>query len=138
VWPGHLPAGVRVATTVSLRDVGATILDLAQVSNQGEIPGRSLAWSWTNGRAPQPAIAFSAVSKLRGEPALSTTKGDMYSVVVDSFHLIRNGDGVEELYQIHADPMEATDLITSAPPELVRSLRAELNRFRGATPTTPH
>jgi arylsulfatase A-like enzyme len=130
VWPGHLPAGVRVQTTVSLRDVGATILDLVRVSNAGRIPGQSLAWSWSGGAAPSPAVAYSAVSKSKGDPDLPTAKGDMYSVVVDSFHFIVNGDGAEELYQIHADPMEGTNLMPSAAPELVRSLRAELDRFR--------
>ncbi|MEO8139179.1 MAG: sulfatase [Gemmatimonadota bacterium] len=130
VWPGHLPTGLRVPETVSLRDVPATILELAQVGSGGRIPGQSLAWAWTDAAAPSPALAFSEVSRGKGSARVPSAKGDMYSVVADSFHFIRNGDGVEELYQIHADPLEAEDLIHRASPAVVGSLRAELDRFR--------
>ena len=34
----------------------------------------------------------------------------MQSIVLDGFHYIRNGDGVEELYAFFEDPSEETDL----------------------------
>ena len=40
-------------------------------------------------------------------------KGNMRSVFVGPYHLIRNGDGREELYDVVADPLEKTDLSQS-------------------------
>ncbi len=46
VAPGRVPTGVVVTDPVSLRDLPATILDLAGI-NQGPIPGSSLSGCWT-------------------------------------------------------------------------------------------
>jgi hypothetical protein len=59
--------------------------------------------------------------------------GLMHSLVVDSLHYIRNGDGSEELYDVTTDPDEAHNLATtpqgaSALPELRRMMDEMLSR----------
>ena len=41
-WPGHVPAGTRVADPVSLRNIAATILGLAFPDLESALPGTSL------------------------------------------------------------------------------------------------
>ena len=46
LYPHSIPAGGRVETLVSLRDLPATILDVAGIANRADIPGASLARCW--------------------------------------------------------------------------------------------
>jgi len=57
------------------------------------------------------------------------SKGAMASAVGGGLHLIRRGDGVEELYDIVADPFEQRELmsIRGTAPE-VEALRSALQR----------
>ncbi|HXE57980.1 MAG TPA: sulfatase [Gemmatimonadales bacterium] len=114
IWyEGRVPAGVRVAGGVSLRDLGRTILDLAGVE-AGRFPGRSLAPTWGGDRSPAVAPTsprFAAVSRgIRTEPHEPVTRGDMRSLAAGRLHYILNGDGTEELYDLVTDPAEARNL----------------------------
>jgi arylsulfatase A-like enzyme len=42
IWPGRIPAGLRVPTLVSLVDVSPTILDLAGIPVPAAMEGKSL------------------------------------------------------------------------------------------------
>ena len=57
---------------------------------------------------------------------LPISRGDMQSIVLDGYHYIRNGDGVEELYAFFEDPAEENDLAGEerAGPILERARRA--------------
>lgn len=108
VFDGVVPAGRRVAGTVSLRDLGATILDLT--GSLPGLPGTSLRAQWTPGSVT--GDAATAVAEVRKEPRqpawFPASKGDMSSVVSNSRQLIRDGTGAREFYDLLADPTGAT------------------------------
>jgi len=114
VFPPRLPAGVRVDTPVSLRDLPATLLTLAgsEPAREG-IPGASLA-----ALAGQPAgRASEVISELsrhyRRAPTLRNRNGPMESVVAGRWHLIRDGDGRLEAYDLLADGAEEHNRVAS-------------------------
>lgn len=104
-----LPTGVRVDRSVTLRDLPATLLDLAGLP-RSEIPGVSLrrAWSVPESRGSEVISRVSAGVNTRPEDPVS--RGPMISLIDDSTHYIRNGDGVEELYAWRRDPAEKSNL----------------------------
>ncbi len=109
----------RVSSTVSLRDIGATIVDLAglDVPSSG-LGGRSLARFWEedgeteaeSGYAPD--TVFSALSpRHEGQAWLPVGQGPMmYSLSDSAYHYILNVDGSEELYAVKRDPGENDNL----------------------------
>jgi arylsulfatase A-like enzyme len=107
------PSGRVIDAPVSLRDVARTLSQLAGDDRAVPFPGSSLARFWTEPTAgPDPVLA--EVSKgLRTPGWYPVSRGDMRSVVADSFRLIRNGDGSEELYRVVEDPWEKKNLMAS-------------------------
>jgi arylsulfatase A-like enzyme len=132
VPPQGGPAGRVVEQPVSLRDIAATVADLTGLGIGAPFPGRSLARWWAPGAEPA-SEADRAVLVEVEEPAKASPnqgrspifRGAMKAVVADGKAYIRNGDGVEELYDLQVDPGETHDLAGS--PES----RPELERFRG-------
>jgi arylsulfatase A-like enzyme len=125
--PGRIPAGVEVSGPVSLRDVGATILDLLGI-DASELGGASLAGAW----AGQPAGASPAMAEFgsrrdlpMGERYQGGAPGVMRVVVEGGTAFHRDGDGREEFYDLAADPIERRRL----PPSALEA--AERNRLRG-------
>ena len=113
-YPSAVPLGLRVGTVVSLRDVAATILELAGIAGGLEIPGTSLATAWRNpGQAVQGDVIAELSKGINEEPVARNGKGDMVSRLDGRFHYIRNGDGQEELYDFLADPQELKNLVSS-------------------------
>jgi arylsulfatase A-like enzyme len=113
-WPaGGVPAGLRVADPVSLRDIPATVTDLLRLRPAGgAFPGRSLArrWAHPNERSGDPPLM--AVRQVPRQPEwYPVSKGHMVSAVMEGLHYIRNlGDGSEQLFDVLGDPLERTDL----------------------------
>ncbi|MFN2433487.1 MAG: sulfatase, partial [Gemmatimonadota bacterium] len=113
VFPPRVPGGLRVAEAVSLRDLPATLLELLGVRDD-PLPGSSLAPLW--GRSPAQAAVqlsplLSTVRRGINRPAWEpVSRGDMYSIIDEHLHFIRNGDGQEELYDLEGDPEELHDL----------------------------
>jgi arylsulfatase A-like enzyme len=113
IYPSKLPAGVRVVTDVSLRDLPATILDVAGLGPQSRLPGRSLAALWRGETAASLSPVLSEAHRIttRYPESYPARKGRMRSIVVDGMHYILNlGDGREELYHLARDPDELQDL----------------------------
>lgn len=113
--PG-IPRGVQVAEPVTLRDVPATVLELARAGAEAQLPGRSLAAFWravsdsSGGDAMSPV--FAEVDYARNLPAsIPVSQGAMKSVVEDGHHLIRAADGAEELFDVRSDPWERRNLM---------------------------
>ncbi|MEO8294435.1 MAG: sulfatase [Gemmatimonadota bacterium] len=128
--PGTIPDRL-VSTTVSLRDLAATVLNVAGSSHDGEMPGRSLARFW-DGRVADSALTgdtllmeLSYSSRL--PRATPVAKGPMKAVLMDNRRLIRNGDGREELYDFANDRTDQRDLAAlPAEADMLAALRRAL------------
>jgi len=128
-YPPRVPAGLRVPDAVSLVDLAATILDLSGQPATA-IPGASLAfWSGSDAVRPARTAAFSELIPGRNVDAKQpNAKTWLQSVVVGRFHLIRDGEGREELYDVVADPNEERNLVGEFEAERA-DLRALLDSF---------
>ena len=128
-YPARVPLGLKVGAPASLRDLAATVLDLAGISGSG-VPGRSLMeWVKATPDSARRDTLFSAVDYHRllpKWPPSPVMRGDMRSIVLDSLHYIRNGDGSEQLFHLGRDSREVLNLATR--PEFT----AELARHRSA------
>ncbi len=103
VAEGRAPAGLRIRETVSLRDVMATVLDLATVEPPVAPRGRTLARYWQEGAEPGVALAeLSWVPRApRGSPA---QLGDARALIVDDHEFILRGDSTAELLALADTP----------------------------------
>jgi arylsulfatase A-like enzyme len=121
VPPSHIKAERIVPESVSLRDLPATIVDLAGQANKSPFPGRSLASFWVPSRARAVEIADDVLSELpsptpndpshgrspgRRGPLVSLTEGDL-------LYIRNEGDNDEELYDVRDDPRELTNRVRS-------------------------
>jgi arylsulfatase A-like enzyme len=120
-YPPRVPAMRRVAQTVSLRNIPATVMDLIGVSEASIFPGTSLARFWKSGGKPSqmaddPPIltVLSQKANLFSERTAPIKRGRMASLVSGDLHYIRNGDGTEELYELDSDPREEYDVSAAA------------------------
>ena len=117
-FPARVPAGQRVREPVSLRDLPATVMDLAGFAEQVPFRGASLARYWNGGGSRSDIQAETHLSELLvGAKKVEwwpewfpVYKGSMKSLVGRGFHYIKNGDGSEELYDFDGDPLEEYDL----------------------------
>jgi arylsulfatase A-like enzyme len=116
------PQGRVVKHPVTLRDLPATVVDLLGMSTSSPFPGRSLSgyWKLPPGEAPVD-LASPAFSERASEIAFQGEAGDSrartgveMSVAASSYHYIRNGQGLERLYDLMGDPREQRDLVGSA------------------------
>lgn len=134
-FDGRVPRGVRVGGAVSLRDLAATVLDLAGIADNGSgpgaLPGHSLTrfWSADAARADSGEAVISEVryhpTRPRREPA---SRGDMASIIEGTRHLIRSGDGVIEMYDLARDSVEERNLASQ--PELRNSINELAAKLR--------
>ena len=135
-YVGVMPAGGTVSREVSLRDLPATLIDLAKLSGPAaEFPGHNLA---ALSRSPGETGAVS--------PALSSwwawrsTAVRNWAVVRGGLRLEQGDDGTERLYDLRDDPYEVNDLLASSTPGVVdsaRALRAILDSVRATTSVSP-
>ncbi len=131
--PGRVPRGARVASLASLRDLPATLLQLARIPNPG-FPGHSLAPLWTQAAGAVTDTLFAVLDYHRlmpKWPPAPVLKGSMRSVVLDSLQYILNGDGSEELYHLGRDSWEIRNLVS------LPDYRTDLARHRGALRVLP-
>jgi arylsulfatase A-like enzyme len=111
--PRAVPAGTRIDEPVSLRDISATVLDLIGIRSDDALPGASLVRHWdddsTNGLTGEALL--SELNHVAGQPDwFPVSKGNMKAVVQGGRRYIRNGDGMEELYDFDHDPAELDNL----------------------------
>lgn len=136
----RVPSGARVSTPVTLRDLPATIIDLARVSNQSAtaapaLSGRSLARFWTPSGQSSIDTLISEVRSRPNRPRREpTSKGDMASIVDSTQHLILSADGAAEMYRIDVDPLEQHNL--AARPEMRDKVQRLSATLRAIVPLT--
>ena len=106
-FPPQVPKGKRIGEPVSLRDLAATLTQLAGHSEASVFPGKSLAATWWDQSKTRPAPSR-VLSTFRGLPGKRTW---FESVLVGDFHLIRSEHGGDELYNVSDDPMELHNLL---------------------------
>lgn len=95
--PG-VTAGGRCAQPVELLDLYPTLIELCGLTPRRDLEGHSLAPQLKDARAPRPW------------PAITTANRDNHAVRTDRWRYIRYADGAEELYDLHTDPNEWTNL----------------------------
>lgn len=122
-FPGHVPGGRRVSQPVTLRDLAATVTSLT-TPDAPPFPGSSLEAAW-NGAPTSPALA-----EVRRAPNIDrrypTSRGDMQSLLDDRWQLIRNGDGLLELYEYRSDSLQERNLATDTTAAVVSGIRQRL------------
>ncbi|HET6680628.1 MAG TPA: sulfatase [Gemmatimonadaceae bacterium] len=127
-FPGHTPAGARIARWVSTRQLPATILALIGADDERRIPGQSLAALWDGTPTPITDPVLSGARRaIRMTEDLPIARGDVHSLIEDGIQYIRNGIESEELYDLNRDGEQRTNLVDSASAApLLQRLRAEL------------
>ena len=114
--PSRVPAGLRDRRIASLRDVPATLADLAAVSAPG-IGGTSLARVWHDSTRSNtaPGEALSEVEESLEQPLFfRNPDGPVKSYMDSTWHYIYNGNAREEVYNWRADPDESRNLRETA------------------------
>jgi arylsulfatase A-like enzyme len=141
-------AGRRVAETVSLRDLAATVVDLAGQGTRSPFPGRSLARFW-DGAAVAPdgtGDASRALSEVVPEDPLNPDPERLVTEPRWPLAALSDGDWTyirreeparEELFHLPDDALESRDLAADpAARTRLENLRASLGRLTEG-PLTP-
>jgi arylsulfatase A-like enzyme len=129
VAPGRVPGDLRVPAAVSIADLPATILELAELPRPSLMPGESLARFW---------IGDETVSD---RPVLAEANpGRNYkSVLHGRYHYIRERGGPRFFYDVVADPREQRNLVGM--PDMqseLRRLDAVLDSLLTETASPPY
>jgi len=146
--PAATPSKRIVAETVSLRDLAATIVELAGLNVRYPFPGESLARFW-NGE-PGTATADHAGSEqalsevvpndqMNAEPSQLPTRNWPLAALVEQgwSYIRRDGDAREELFRLPEDAHEQRNLAASlAARSTLERMRAALSKAT-AGPLTP-
>jgi len=121
-YPTAVPRGVHIGATVSIRDLTATVLDIAGLPTR--VPGNSLRRFWGTSRSRgRASIVLSEVFQAPGKfpDWYPVRHGSLRSVFSGRWQYVRDADGHDELFDLEADPLELTDRSTE---------RVILSRFR--------
>ena len=111
-YPRAVPAGRRIASAVTLREVAATIIELAGLP--ASLPGEPLSRFW-KGPDPRASPVISELDKgIKVDTVFPNSHGSMRSIIDDSLHYIRNGRGRDELYAYRGDALESHNIATDA------------------------
>lgn len=116
-WPGHVPAGIRVAPPVSLASLAATVLELAGGNDAAPFPGPSLIPLWKDAASPT-GLAYPLAELAQFHFSLEKRNpvyfGAMKSVVTPRWHLIQHEKFGSTLFDWTADAGESRELAGSA------------------------
>jgi arylsulfatase A-like enzyme len=130
--PG-IPAGVRVKNRVALRDLPATLLELAGAPNDGKIPGRSFAAAWRSDTVRLPVLSELGRG-LRIPRHYPNARNDLWSVFDRDVHYIVSSNGTEQFYDLTTDPAEERNLAARGTvPDEMPALRAIVTQHRAQT-----
>jgi arylsulfatase A-like enzyme len=110
-YPPRMPGRARVQDAVSLIDLAATVVDLSG-QPRTDVPGLSLVNAFSSpggGSARTPAVA-ELIQGRNVDAKLPNARTWLQSVVFERLHLIRDGEGRVELYDLSVDPDENHNL----------------------------
>lgn len=123
---GRVPVATTVADAVTLRDLPATIMDLAGLGEH-PFPGRSWSRYWDSLNPPAEEPVLAELSALRNR------QSDMKAVIAGATHYIRHSSGREELFNMDLDPAELDDVAARPSSEAVlRARRSDLQHLTRA------
>ena len=116
--PGRKPLKSVVSETVSLRDLAATIVDVANLKTDAQFPGESLARLWAPGDTARAGRTSAAVSEvvltdlLNPDPATMLRGRQLLASLADGDWIyIRRADNMqEELFNMNDDAAELDNL----------------------------
>ncbi len=123
-WPGHVPAGVVRDELVSTVDLYPTVLDYADAPAMADRMGQSLRPLLEGGKRWKRRSVIGSMVHLRENPLRPERLGPVvvtkpefsFFLRMNEWHYIWHQDwGVEELYDIEADPFELNDLVDEHP-----------------------
>ncbi|HEY2805815.1 MAG TPA: sulfatase [Gemmatimonadales bacterium] len=128
-YPGVVPSGLRVTTTVSGRDLAATIADLTHLRD-APLPGLSIAETWRRPAAARPP-ALSEVERDRTVHSESPAVGGALRSLVDAdWHYIWRADGTEWLFRYREDTGEERNVVADpANAGVLARMRTALQRI---------
>jgi arylsulfatase A-like enzyme len=140
--PKGVPAGRTICEPVSLRDLPATIVDLAGCAAGSPFPGHSLAALWQNDEGQGGQAVSPAMSEVATPFVLPATRGRgphphgyAMSLVSSGYHAIRDATGAESVYNLARDPLEQENIKNQAQgSEALREFRASLLRLFARDP----
>ena len=137
-----LPSARVVRQTVSLRDMAATITDIAGLAAEGSFPGESLARFQTE---PSPAAAKALSEVVPNDPLLNTDRSQLLKphwplaglAQDDWTYIRRDGEVQEELFRRRDDAKQQHNLASDPSVRAVlEQMRDTLNRLTDG-PLTP-
>ncbi len=131
-WPGVVPAGRRFAPAVHCIDVFATAAAAAGVRPDAAIDGVNLL-PYLDGRssaAPHERLfwIYNDHADWRRTDQDTNRARRLVAVREGSWKLVVEGDAAPRLYDVEADPGEATD-VAAAHPERVEAMRGAFGRW---------
>ncbi len=131
VAPGRAPEGLRVPYPVSLRNVPATLLDLAGIPGH-LLPGESHTrfWRGTPIDSSQDSPVLSELTPSPRAPQIHrNARGELRSLVEGPYHYILNADGSDELFDLRTDPLEERSLRSRKYLPLMSQIWSRLHPF---------
>jgi arylsulfatase A-like enzyme len=115
--PGRAHAGRSISDPVSLRDLPATVTDLLGLGSNSPFPGGSLARyldpAATPDEGPSLAEVDAPVKAAPNQGRSPVFRGPMKALTFGHEVYIRDGDGVEEVFDVAADPLQTRNLVGS-------------------------
>ena len=135
-WPGHLPAGKRVSTTISMVSVPSTILELIGDGQQKTFTAPSLAPLFTEEKARMDwpvALAELAMFHYEAPSYMPSYHGAMKSLVNWHWQFILHEKFGPQLYDRTQDPTELHDLASTPQGQQVVSEFMKTLQDLGAT-----
>ncbi|MGP0065451.1 MAG: sulfatase-like hydrolase/transferase [Isosphaeraceae bacterium] len=131
VAPGRVPTGKSVDVPVTLRDLPATIVDLAGLRDGSCFPGRSMARHWRSSSESNDDQDDPVISEIVDDDGKSLAGAKpTRAIVKDHFVYIRLGEGTEQLFDLSSDPGESSDLRHSPAAErALHQFREDMRQF---------
>ena len=131
-WPGHLPAGTRVADPVSLRNISATILGLALPDQERALPGTTLLVRADSTRPPLALSELSLDEFMRGYAPMRN--GALQSLSGLHWQYTRAAGGQEEVYWTGNGTNDTLVTVPGIRAAVIDSARALLSASRIPAP----